>query len=70
MPGVQPQVCARGGRSGGVIGYPLTELYEEIAFVAFHFHWREGEVMRMEHQDRRRWVAEISKINRRISEGN
>jgi len=25
--------------------------------------------MRMEHRDRRRWVAEISKLNRRISEG-
>jgi Family of unknown function (DUF6760) len=55
---------------GGVIGYPLAELYEEIAFVAFHFHWQEREVMQMEHQDRRRWVAEISKINRRITEGD
>jgi len=51
-----------------VIGYPLTELYEEIAFVAFHFHWSEREVMRMEHRDRRRWVGEISKLNRRISD--
>jgi hypothetical protein len=50
------------------VGYPLTELYEEIAFVAFHFHWSEPEVMQMEHRDRRRWVAEISKLNRRISE--
>ena len=58
-----------GGGSGGVIGYPLTELYEEIAFVAFHFHWQEGEVMQMEHRDRRRWVTEISKLNRRINDG-
>jgi hypothetical protein len=51
------------------VGYPLAELYEEIAFVAFHFHWSQAAVMRMEHQDRRRWVGEISKLNRRISEG-
>jgi len=69
MPFLQSQVHTRGGRSGGVIGYPLTELYEEIAFVAFHFHWNEREVMQMEHRDRRRWVTEISKLNRRIGEG-
>ena len=51
------------------MGYPLAELYEEIAFVAFHFHWSEAEVMEMEHRDRRQWVAQISNINRRINEG-
>jgi len=69
MPVVQSQVRAGDGALGGVIGYPLSELYEEIAFIAFHFHWAEREVMRMEHRDRRRWVAEISKLNRRITEG-
>ena len=70
MPFVSQQICSGGDWSyrGGVIGYPLTELYEEIAFVAFHFHWPEAEVMQMEHQDRRRWVSEISKLNRRINE--
>lgn len=52
------------------MGYPLHELWEEIAFVAFHFHWSEGEVMRMEHEERRRWVMEISKLNRRVNAGN
>ncbi len=69
MPVVQPQILNGGRGRGGVIGYPLTELYEEIAFVAFHFHWPEREVMRMEHSDRRRWVSEISKLNRRMTEG-
>ncbi len=66
---VQPQIRGRGCRRGGVIGYPLDELYEEIAFVAFHFHWGEQEVMQMEHEERRRWVREISKLNRRVNEG-
>lgn len=68
MPALQSPVCSGGGGSGGVIGYPLAELYEEIAFIAFHFHWAEREVMQMEHDDRRRWVGEISKINRRSGE--
>ena len=69
MSELQPQVSAGGGRSGGVTGYPLSELYEEIAFVAFHFHWSEGEVMQMEHEERRRWVLEISNLNRRVNAG-
>jgi hypothetical protein len=36
--------------------------------VAYHFHWSHEEVMRMEHAERRRWVHEISSINRRLSE--
>ena len=49
------------------MGYPLDQLYEEVAFVAYHFHWPQEEVMQLEHQDRRRWVTEISAINRRMS---
>ena len=55
---------------GGVVGYPLPALFEEVAFVAFHFHWSQDEVMNLEHADRRRWVAEISAINERLNEGS
>ena len=58
----------RRGR-GGVLGYPLGQLAEEVAFIAYHFHWPEQEVMAMEHADRRDWVARISGINRRANEG-
>ena len=47
----------------------MDRLYEEVAYVAYHFHWSEEDVMRMEHADRRRWVEEIGKINRQISSG-
>jgi hypothetical protein len=47
-------------------GYPLRQLYEEMAFVAYHFHWPHGEVMRLEHGERRRWCREISRINKQI----
>jgi hypothetical protein len=39
-----------------------------VAFVAYHFHWDQAEILNMEHADRRRWVREISSINRRMNE--
>jgi hypothetical protein len=36
--------------------------------VAYHFHWAHEQVMALEHRDRRRWVTEISSINRAINE--
>lgn len=57
-----------GGRFfGGIISYPLDRLYEEVAFIAYHFHWSHEEIMNMEHRERQRWVEEISKINRQLS---
>lgn len=51
-----------------MIGYPLEQLHREVAFVAYHFHWPHAEVLALEHAERRRWVAEISEINRRMNE--
>lgn len=52
-----------------MIGYPLNRLYEEVAYVSYHLHWSYEQVMQLEHLERRQWVAEIAKINRRINEG-
>lgn len=48
-------------------GYPSDRLYEEVAFIAYHFHWPHDEIMAMEHRERMRWVDEISRINRQMS---
>lgn len=48
--------------------YPSAQLYEEMAFIAFHFHWPHAELMALEHLERRRWCREISAINRRLDE--
>ena len=59
-----------GGRrnaAGGMIGYPLALLNEEVAFIAYHFHWSEMDILQMEHADRRNWVTQISNINRRMN---
>jgi hypothetical protein len=42
-------------------------LYEEVAFIAYHFHWSQETVLNLEHAERRRWVGEISTINQRIN---
>ena len=68
MPEVRARIRAGRRPRGGVVGYPLVPLYEEVAFIAYHFHWPHGEVMNLEHVERRRWVAEISAINGRLNE--
>jgi hypothetical protein len=52
---------------GGILGYPLDQLHEEVAFVAYHFHWSQAEIVAMEHAERRQWVGEISAINRKAN---
>ena len=49
-----------------MIGYPLERLSEEVAYIAYHFHWSPDHIMNLEHAERRRWVAEIARINQRI----
>jgi hypothetical protein len=51
-----------GARRGGT----LDRLHEEVAYIAYHFHWPLEAVLALEHADRRRWVAEIAQINRRL----
>lgn len=48
--------------------YPIEQLYEEVAFVAYHFNWGHREVLDLPHWERRRWCAEISRINERMSD--
>ncbi|MGD8625758.1 MAG: hypothetical protein PVF47_02765 [Anaerolineae bacterium] len=59
--------CGLGQSGGGVLGYPLERLHEEVAYVAYHFHWPLGEILNLEHRQRQRWVKEIAKINRRLN---
>ncbi|AEA63694.1 MULTISPECIES: DUF6760 family protein [Burkholderia] len=39
------------------------QIYEEIAFIAYHFHWSYRDILAMEHAERRRWCERISRIN-------
>lgn len=58
-----------GARSpGGIVGYPLDQLYEEVAYIAYYFHWPLMEILELEHAERRRWVEEIAGINQKLAE--
>jgi hypothetical protein len=50
------------------VTYAIERLYEEVAYVAYHFHWGLDEVLDLEHSDRQRFIDEIARINRRLSE--
>jgi hypothetical protein len=58
----QGRACAR----GGIVGYPSNQLHEEVAYIAFHFHWTLEEILSLDHLNRRRWVTEIGKLRQSI----
>jgi hypothetical protein len=49
-------------------GYPSDRLFEEVAYISYHFHWPYEQVLQLEHHERQQWVAEIARINRRLTE--
>ncbi len=50
-----------------MVGYPLAQLNEEVAFIAYHFNWPMDQIMHLEHRDRRQWVSQISALNERAN---
>lgn len=59
----------KGFGGANVPRYPADALYEEMAYIAYHFHWSLSEIGELEHGQRHKWVEEISKINRRLTGG-
>ncbi len=51
-----------------VATYPVEQLYQEIAYVAYHFHWPLEHILDMEHEERHIWLHEIARINREIND--
>lgn len=39
--------------------YATEELYAEIAYVAYNFHWSLDHILDLEHYDRRRFIGHI-----------
>lgn len=48
--------------------YPEEQLYQELAYIAYHFHWSVEEILDMEHAERHIWLRQIARINREINE--
>ena len=68
MPEVRERLRIGDEWRGGVVGYPLKLIYEEVAFIAYHFHWSPEAVLDLEHAERHRWVKEISAINEHMNQ--
>ena len=48
--------------------YAADTLYEDVAYVAYHFHWSLDDLLDLEHGQRRRFVQEIARLNRQARE--
>lgn len=68
MPGLLAQLRSRCVADGGIVGYPLDRLHEEVAYIAYHLHWPLEEILALEHADRRQWVEQVAAINVRLNE--
>ncbi|KOU65092.1 hypothetical protein ADK55_06900 [Streptomyces sp. WM4235] len=53
---------ARREPPGGIVTYATDRLHEEIAYVAYHFHWGPDAILDLEHQDRRRYTEQIASL--------
>ncbi|MFE1745586.1 DUF6760 family protein [Coleofasciculus sp. H7-2] len=45
-----------------MLGYPSDLLRQEVALIAFHFHWSLEDILNLEHSDRLFWVTQISQM--------
>ena len=58
-----------GGRAGGgALGYRPEQLFQEVAYLAYYFHWSHMQIMDMNHQERLVWVDQVARINKRLNE--
>ncbi len=44
------------------MGYPLNELYQEVATIALYFNWSREEILNLEHQERLIWLQQIYQL--------
>jgi hypothetical protein len=44
------------------VTYAPDALYEQVAYVAYHFHWSREEILDLEHPERLRYVDQIGRL--------
>lgn len=47
--------------------YATERVHEEIAYIAYHFHWSLEDILDLEHRDRRRYAEHIAALVTRAS---
>ncbi|MEM7773914.1 MAG: DUF6760 family protein [Cyanobacteria bacterium P01_E01_bin.6] len=45
-----------------MIGYPLDNLYEEVAMLSMTTNWSLDDIINLEHGDRQRWLQEVMRL--------
>jgi hypothetical protein len=45
------------------VTYAADRLYDEVAYIAYHFHWPLDTLLDLEHPERRRYVDQIARLN-------
>ena len=45
----------------------MDAVHQEIAVIAYHFHWSRGECMAMSRRERTVWLDQIKAINKEIA---
>lgn len=48
--------------------YAADRIYEEVAYVAYYFHWDLDRILDLEHGQRRQFVEEIARLNTRLTQ--
>ena len=48
--------------------YPSNRLHEEVAHLAYFYHWPHDQIMALEHRERRRWIAELTRLQGRLGQ--
>lgn len=48
------------------MAYPSDQVRDEVAFIAYHFHWALQDILDLPHPERIAWVGQISKINEKV----
>ena len=64
LPALPAAVRGRARREppGGIVTYATDRIYEEMAYVAYHFHWSLEDILDLEHRDRRRYAEQIASL--------
>jgi hypothetical protein len=39
-----------------------------VAYLSYYLHWSHGDLLELEHRDRREWVRQVAAINSRINQ--
>lgn len=47
--------------------HPPGELYRQLSFISYYFHWGLEDIMELPHLERERFCREISQINRQAN---